>query len=154
LLVRYASVPLAFATDGAVRPATFAQVRCGVNPGCWAGTARPVSEPGRRRAKRIRVVGRDAVRVTQVHVEADDLAEDLAQIQSVVVGIAGGTAVTQRKVEEAVVAEAEGAAVVVGERVLFAHENVSALRIGQVRVVGGDGVLDQEGIAIGGVVGG
>ena len=84
-------------------------------------------------------VGREAV---AVDVDAEDLAEQRVDVLGVVAGIIARAAVPLPDVEQAIGAELDRPAVVVGERLGDAQEEPLTRRVRDIRVPGVDSVLD------------
>src|SRR5439155_16458592 len=75
------------------------------------------------------VVGRHRVGAAPVHVDAEHLAEERAEVLAVAEGVAPAAAVAEADVEHAVAAEREAAPVVVGEGLLDEEHEALAARI-------------------------
>ena len=105
--------------------------------------------PGRRAEERIarwRRIGRLAA-VRKIHVDAQDLAEQLVDVLRTVAGIVAGAAIAHPDVEEPVGAERQHAAVVVGERLRDLEEGLLG-EVGDVRIAHGSPVLRDHGGAV------
>ena len=86
-------------------------------------------------AVRVRVVGRDSVRVAGVHVDPQHLAEQLVRVLGAIAGIAARTAVSEGQVQVPVRPERDRAAVVVCERLVDLHQELLGRRIERLSAV-------------------